>query len=290
MALLLPVLAVVLAAPPAERALFVFELAGQPVGSVELSLERERYAYTSRHLFGRTEQARRTEWKLGAEPVPEGWWLWRRPARGCVEGFDEMTKERGTLCAEEVSARFVRGTVLGKPFVARYEADRLVTLEVADARFVRAEAPPDRGVDVFRDGFPVAGSEGPLVLKGRSVEKSRLPEGRAFPSVERAESLAAQVRRLEPGNCLAHARLFVERARASGYAAALVFGVVVEGDRALPHAWVRIEAGRREVELDPTLKIAVTPTTHLALGAEGSAGQAYVDLLAGRASVRRARR
>jgi hypothetical protein len=83
------------------------------------------------------------------------------------------------------------------------------------------------------------------------------------------------------GGCLAHARRFVAQAKAAGHDAELVLGLVVDGGRAYPHAWVR--AGG--TELDPTLMRPVTAGEYLALD---DAGQRYLELLEGtRRVVRR---
>ena len=96
----------------------------------------------------------------------------------------------------------------------------------------------------------------------------------------------------EGGSCLAHARRFVAKATAEGRCAALVLGLVRDGARAFPHAWVQVPTSNGAVlELDPTSLAEVFPATHVRLcvadesGCIG-AGAIYLDLLAGRRHVR----
>lgn len=315
-------LATTLLSAAPERATFLFELSGVPVGAVELLLEPEEGAYTyrSRQLFTRGGHSGEVERKeslvlrdgrrlAGSEAQPEGLWLWRRPPPGCVAGRQELTGKEGPLCADAVGPAQVRGSVMGEPFLARYGGDgRLLTLELRDARFIRVEeaklpAPPD----LFASGFPVFG-EGEVLavepLSGVEAESPALPERRARFTEREARGLAQSVHRSfterrpsaadlsgdgggsEVGSCLAHAERFLARAREQGRAAELVLGLLAEGDRAYPHAWLRVwlSDGAR-LELDPTSLAPVARSTHLALG---DAGGTLLDLMAGRARVSRA--
>src|SRR5256885_11690577 len=88
---------------------YLFELDGVPVGTVELSLEGRRYTYRSTHAYRRKQAERVDAFTLGS-PVPEGYWLWKRPAAGCVDGIAELTHELGRLCADGVGPLEVKGT------------------------------------------------------------------------------------------------------------------------------------------------------------------------------------
>ena len=71
-----------------------------------------------------------------------------------------------------------------------------------------------------------------------------------------------------------------------------VFGLLVlpGGDRAFPHAWVRVRTPEGLVDLDPTSLDPVTPATHLPLRCsptlEGG-GELWLRVLFGGARVRR---
>jgi hypothetical protein len=297
--------------------LFLFFFQGVPVGRVSLSWEpkTQRFTYADQHFFSQKADRPRRGWSgtwqvdPGSQaPLPEAFWLWHAPKLGCVSGFDERTRENGELCASSWEGGRLRGTLLGKPFTARYEGGELVALELPDGRFERAprqapstSAAPTLGVsganppDLFDEGVPIEGSQGVLHL---SVE-SRPPQAPELRPWRRQEALAlARVvrARREEGiqGCVAAAEAFVRGARKKRQEARVVLGLVADGDRAYPHAWVLVADERgKGFELDPALGIPVAPATHLALGyaapgeLSASSGAVYVALYTGGARVTR---
>jgi hypothetical protein len=317
---MLALLSLLLLAAP-ERARFLFELRGVPVGTVELSWDASsgEYRYRSSHLFVRGQDrsalVRSAAYRLGPEgrtaggEPPASFWLWRQPPAGsCVTGFEEIGGKRGLLCLKRLGADgAAAGTLFGERFRASYRNGRLSALEVGDARFmVAASGTAAAPVDLFGSGLVIEGGRGPLLLDPPRAA----PSGPALaPWDERearalAESVHASFSEKRPsaadlreptadddvGSCLAHARRFVKLAREAGREAIVVYGLLADG-RAYPHAWVRVAlAGGRALELDPTSLDEVTPSTHLALAAdERAAGGLWLDLLAGRYRVRRGR-
>ncbi|MHB8877088.1 MAG: transglutaminase domain-containing protein [Myxococcaceae bacterium] len=290
------------APPPGAGALYAFELEGTPVGTVLLSLEASRFSYRSRQLFSRGEKSvtRSAVLQLderrrirGSGRVPESLWLWRRPPPGCVGGKDELTGREGELCADEVAGGKVTGTVFGERFEAEYRGDgELEELRLGHGRFVRIEradevaSPPD----LFGEGFGIEGGQGVMVLAGDRGPSSRAGRG-AQGARDSALALAREVHDSFSGNpgpggrCLAYAQRFVARARERGQVAAVVIGLLEDGGRAYPHAWVRVAvAGGAAIEVDPSSLEPVSPRTHLALERGGSD---LLDLLSGRARVTR---
>lgn len=310
------------AAPSEETARFVFSWRGVPVGTVTLALSpgARRFTYTSRHLHTRGghvgERVREAPVELGPggsvlgrPSVPQALWLWRGPpAPGCVTGREELSGREGPHCVTAVRGDTVEGTMFGQPFAARYdERGRMVALAVGESRFsavppgVRLRPPPD----LFAQGLPVEGEEGPLAFSPPwpvEVRPAWLTDWRAGE----ARALAASVHAAFPekgpgaadwnengegeaGGCLAHALRFASRAAAKGQRVALVHGLlVVDGGPARPHAWVRVGlAGGGTLDLDPTSLDDVTPETHLALavtepkGPALEAGERWLALLRG---------
>ncbi|HEX8539054.1 MAG TPA: transglutaminase domain-containing protein, partial [Cystobacter sp.] len=141
--MLLPVLLLALPArgdrPPAaatEQARFVFAWKGVPVGLVTLSLspEARRFTYTSRHLHTRAghvgQRTREEAVTLGADgavagrsSVSQALWLWHKPpSSGCVLGREELSGREGPHCVTLRLEDRVEGTLLGQPFLARYDS------------------------------------------------------------------------------------------------------------------------------------------------------------------------
>ncbi len=327
MALLLPLFAALLAAAPAdddadrfplpvdpqrgraakfqpteEAALFLFELRGVPVGTVELRLDRTegRYQYRSRHLYARASDRTwvsrtggfdvdRSFRIRGKDAFPESLWLWRKPTgTGCVKVHEELGPRVGEGCAAEIRADEVRGTLYGDAFTARYEDGWLLSLELGAARFLAVPPNTDPNVteDLFGTGFWVSGKpKGPLALRPQRVSADLHAALTRWDEAE-AREVAAAVHRefvekrptsqdfrpgsveeeVFAGSCLAHAKRFAARAAAKGHTVALVHGLLVEDgeDRAFPHAWIRVRVGwRKTVDLDPTFLQPVKPETHL---------------------------
>ncbi len=225
----------------------------------------------------------------GEGGLPESWVLWRGPHDpGCVRVRSELEKREGALCVEARRGNAFAGTLHGKRFDALLGADgalfsfRLGRMKLSrvDGR-VSVRPPPD----LFAEGFAISGGgEGALTLQPPAAAPvtRRL---RPWTSEAAARALAREVHASFPqkepspadfepdeaaqsASCLGHARRFIARAKAQGLDAALVQGLHAQpGEaRAFPHAWVRVRLpDRRLLELDPTLQVPVTQTTHLAL-------------------------
>lgn len=251
---------------------YLFELDGVPVGTVELSLEGKRYTYTSLLAYRRAKSEHVDEFNLAPErPTPEGYWLWRKPAQGCVAGIAEVTNATGKLCADEVGVREVKGTTLGKPFTARYDAGgELEELLLGKSRFVRTDKPLAPG-QPYAKGFAVGG-------KGKKLELEPALAGTRWPFHTPKGTRAAPLR--EADSCLEVAQAFV--AENADYR--LVLGVVMDKGRAYPHAWAASEVSG---DVDPSARApgrGAKPSankTYLELPKE-QIGTLYVELLEGR--------
>jgi hypothetical protein len=252
-----------------SQARYLFELDGVPVGTVELTLEGQRYTYKSTHAYRRTRSEHTDEFNLGpGRPVPEGYWLWRKPSAGCVDGIAELTNETGKLCADEVGAREVKGTTLAKPFAARYDAaGELEELTLGKSHFVRSGKPLEAG-QPYAAGFSLGGKGDRLELDP-PVEGARWPF--FTPKGTRKKPLA------DADSCLEVARAYVQQN--GEYRLAL--GLVVEKGRAYPHAWAVSDVSG---DVDPSAKAgkARAPNkAYLELPRE-LAGALYVELLEGK--------
>ena len=283
-----------------QHALFLFELRGQPAGTVELSLSAGGlYRYTSRQLLQRASHRRQVERTQEARVGPgappwESLWLWQRPARsGCITVRAELTRDMVTACVTSLApGDTVQGTLAGAAFTARYRKspkdplDALESLEVGESRFLRvAVSPAIQAVDLLGDGVVIqgdAGSGGALRLEPPLPPEAE-PLGLTPVDRERAVRLAATVNasfphqepsdadfnddsRADRGSCVGHVRRYLKQAQDLGFAAAAVFGVVAEDGRAYSHAWVRVRlTGSGWLDLDPTSRSPVTAQTHLPL-------------------------
>ncbi|MFN0064110.1 MAG: hypothetical protein ACKVPX_16505 [Myxococcaceae bacterium] len=306
---------------------FLFKWQGTPVGLVQITRTDVAFTYASTHFFARRDTSAARSWERtmsvradGTRPsdgrTPSALWLWKKPSFGCLEGFDERTDKTGQLCAWQTQAH-VHGTMLGKSFRARYgHAGLLEELEVDDARFTRQTTPvvPQGKPALWENGFLVTPGNGALAFLGeppgvaRQAQRSALT-GR-FENETAPRALAEQVHAsfveasaesdviddvgsAAAGACLAHARRFVAWAQRStdGVRARVVLGVHAGSGaaRAFPHAWVEVRTAKGLLALDPTLLVAVTPQTHLALGGVGdvSVGETYMALGSGRSRLGR---
>lgn len=286
------------AAPaPPQRAQFWLFLDEVPVGTVELKLEGDVYSYASTHFFGGSprEPARGSfRAKLSAghtvdERIPVSLFLWQRsPERRCEEVFDEVTGRRGSACINDRLGEVDLGTALGTPYRARYRDGVLYELELGDAQFRRAAGAPPPPPDVFALGIPVKGPEGRLEFTEPQGEKVRpRPLLSTLFSRERIERVIAEARaRLEPdetGACVALAEEVLSKlGRTAGE---VVYGVVLDGVRVYPHAWLRVQSPDDEEWLfDPGMGIPVKPTTHLEI-TSGEVGEVYLRLWSGALGV-----
>lgn len=280
----------------AEDAAYEFRLLGTPVGRVMLKLQKGRFTYTSTQWFNRggreSLKARSVMLSAAAAPRPASLVLWHRPGDGCRKVKDELTGKVGRLCAEGQGSR---GELMGQAWEATYAGKplRLETLKLGDAEFQRLAAPAaaPSPPDLSGGGFRVDGYE------GRPVVDPPLPPSTFKPerwSAKAARALAEKVHAAgedRPDACLELARAFRAEANRDHVRAEVVTGLLVEGDRALPHAWVRVETEGGPLELDPSSLEPVTPERYVTLfrsadPADDAAGGApFLDLLAGRRGV-----
>lgn len=297
-----------------SRALFLFELRGTPVGTVELSLDETSgdYRYTSTQLFTReasTSKRRRAAQFTARDGLREArsgvilqsLFLWRGPRRpGCVQTQEELGGRVGPVCLETVDKRTLRGTVFGDRFEATLDArGELQQLSLGPARFSRV---PDtfrleQPRDVFGAGWEIVGDVGELRLSVSSssgvAEESAAALKRPFRSVAAAQALAQAVHdsfdaqnpsgadfahdeAATSASCLGHARRFIARAEQLGVDAHLVQGLFAErrAQTAHGHAWVRVRVGETLLDLDPTWLVPVTRATHLPLSVVSDRGTA----------------
>jgi hypothetical protein len=316
-ALLVALCAAAQASPPKteRQLLYSHQLRGEVVGFVELYEGARIYRYRSVHLFppgvDRPRRERAVSFALngGADDAGgqrwEARWLSRRPTEiGCVQVKPELGGSPGPACVTQTTRAEVIGTVRGMPFQARYDpAGGLARLELGEATFTRVALPPDRSPrDLFGEGLPVEGEAGALGLRPRwrleriGAEPARWEEKAARALAAQLREQAAAVTASEEGpSCLTQARAFVAQSRARGGDAWLVHGLALDGGgrRARPHAWVRVRAGDKTVDLDPTWGGEVRPPSHLPLllvgeGADPAApGRAWLQVLFGAYRVER---
>jgi hypothetical protein len=294
-----------------ERARFLFELNGVPVGTVELTLDGAEYRYTSTHLFarGRDRKARvrsaafqlgegRRDARTGV--LLESLWLWKRPTPGCEIVRSELEARSVRACVFGFSGSRAAGTLGQEAFTAEYEGEELRVLALGVARFTREDPDSDidmpRPPDMFSEGWPIAGARGALRLEPTwrqtpRPEKSASDRGRRWRSTSDARALAKEIHHTfaedRGATCIDLVRAFADRAaeRHLGHVE-VVHGLVAEPGavRAWPHAWVRVRSANGPLEIDPTLQIPVTSATHLAIARvpfgdeSGDAGRAWLAL------------
>ncbi len=256
-------LAFLLAAAPAPTVYrFVHFLDGSPVGQIELRRSGEKYEYISRRFFRRGKASE----ERFAPPDQTTWasesLMKARPV-GCYPVLDEITRKSGEVCVKEAKGKsMTTGTVLGATFTARYEKDLLQTLEVGDSTFVRSDAPVDFR-DPFGDGFPIAGNAGDWTVT---------------PPVEGARP-ASPTPDGEDIDCLGAAHAFVAKHPEWD----VVLGLVEDGGRGWPHAWVQHRVTKEE--RDPSRGLTAR---YLALP-RAAAPRIYLDLLGKRRTLARVR-
>lgn len=269
--LAVPLVALCLAASPQRYLLTVGDV---PLAELRVEVRGDTYEYlTTRLLDDAPGERRRTFTLEGGRVgglVPEVLALGRRPAAGCVAVLDESTGAPERLCIDGGEGAEVSGTLDGRPFTATYDAHgALETLSLGPARWTRGGATKAlvaAGANPFVDGFAVEGASGQLTLQ------PAVQGARRLTSAPRGVGDASSVGRLR---CLLAARRYVE----AHPGAALVLGLVLEGDRLWPHAWVR-EGGQH---VDPSVLPddgALRRRQYLALP-RGRAGRVYLELLGG---------
>jgi hypothetical protein len=312
-------LALLISADGLERSSYWFELWGVPVGVVTLERGPAGFTYRSRLVF--TRGADRTSvrrsatmpvdgaGRLASGEVPESLWLSRRPAvAGCQRVVEELGGRKGEACLLRREGEVDEGKVLGADYRARYGAEgALVELRIGESRFVRLEGPA-RALDppdLFGDGLPASPGNGALKLEPSVSISSAVTTLRAEWSEAEARSTSENVHGRfaekrptgadfggqgsgsDAAGCLGHARAFLAEAKARGKSSAIVQGLLTEpgGARAYPHVWVRVRLTTgASLDLDPTSLDEVAPSTHLALAAgatPGDAGALWLEVLHG---------
>lgn len=249
---------------------FVFSLEGAPVGTVQLEVSADRYVYRSRHFYRRGAKA------VVTHEVPRGeaaQWLsfsMLRPLPlGCRKVKDEGPAREGELCVTEVLNEQVHGTMFGEQFSATYSRGLLQRLVSGLSRFERGA--PLRQANPFESGFELPRGSGGLRLTP-ALAGARIPELAPRPT-------AVEV---NEGQCLEDARQWLKTH--AGYER--VLGLVVDGSRVFPHAWVRKSDGSDEV--DPSARGESTRREdYLALPADAAA-LVYLELLSGKRKLSRA--
>jgi hypothetical protein len=268
-------LALILSAAPVRLVHFV---SGVPVGVVEVQVKRGRLTYVARHVF--RDESRRFEisWAVDAQGrdaeglMSEVMALSSAADAGCRDVREERTGKRERLCV----GTHGEGTLDDVKLRAAWDArGRLRSVDLLDpegsvvSRFEQSTLEPVSGKDPFGDGFPLTGV-GPRV--------EMVPQARV--RVVEVEGVAL----VSPatGSCLAEARSWV-RAHPSD---AVQLGVVIEGDRAWPHAWVRLQTGRF---VDPAVEAtsAVLAARRYVAFQDAEAGTLYLELASGRRRLRR---
>ncbi len=261
-------LAGLISAAPVDQGRYVMSVGGAPVGVVSFSVVGGQYTYQSTQVF-RSKTSDVTSKRSLAEAIkPEVWWLSRRRAPGCVTVFEERASKNEEVCTTDDGG----GTIAGAPFHADYDGmGALVHLEVASVRFDASKASLPGRADPFAEGFIVTGH-------GAGVEID--PPFDAVTEVTVSPLTSRPSDDDEGTSCLELARAEVAKSPGS----IVVLGVVVDGDRAWPHAWVKRTNG---TWVDPTLTKAL-PTRHY-LAFSRDAGRLYLELLAGQRRLVRGR-
>ena len=252
------------AAPTASDDRFVHFLGGVPVGEIRLIRTGPSYTYLSQHFFRGGQSATKRFSPPGEDPT-----VWASESLlaphpvGCWPVEDELTRQRGEVCVTQAGA-ITQGTLLGKPFTARYQGKALTELTVGESRFVRREGAVAYG-DPFGEGLLLTGN-GPALALTPAIKGAR--PARPKPSGENQDCLAAA-----NGFVTEHPEYEV------------VLGVIDDGTRGWPHAWViHRKTGQ---ELDPSRPPrAGQPPRYLALPKDEAAG-VYLDLLAKRRTLTR---
>ncbi|MCU0698302.1 MAG: hypothetical protein MUC96_17500 [Myxococcaceae bacterium] len=262
-------LSLALSEVPAPLRLVQF-VQGVPVGVIEASVAEGRFHYRVRHVFRQQARVFETAWPVDAEGrdatgrLPELWLLRRRPAPGCIDVREERTGATERLCVEQGGGK---ASLDGVPVRLAYDgAGALLSADVLDgaggvlSRFERSRIEPRADADPFGAGFVVTGPD-----VGTPVLRPGGPLARVA-----VEGLEAPLE----GTCLVVSRAFASRTPG----AAVQLGVLIEGGRAWPHAWVRLRDGRH---LDPTRSFDEAARTTYVGFPDPSAGRWFLELASG---------
>ncbi len=214
---------------------FVMEVAGVPVAELRVKARGQRYIYEATHFLEEGPLLRRLERNL-RDGKPEVLALLTPPPLGCQSVVEERTGEVERLCVTFSGETSVVGTVEELPFVARYRAGQLIEIDVGPTLWRRvpnpvkppAESPFSRGVAVRPDATHLV------------------------PAVAGARWLGAPPRGVGTVDAVGRVRCLklARHLAAQRPGAQVVVGLLLEGDRAWPHAWVMTTS---EGALDPSV-------------------------------------
>lgn len=209
---------------------------GVPVGVIELVQARDTITYRAEHVFRGEERRFERSWRVNPKDLESELQVLSQRRVGCFDVREERTWRRERLCVDargQGSIDDVRIRVTWDRGGALRSVDVLGVSDAVVSRFERSDAKLDSRVDVFGAGFSVTG-EGPVVsLEPRAETK--------LVNVEGVESRS-------DASCLPAARAWV----AAHSGASVQLGLVLEAERAWPHAWVRRGDGSF---VDPTVEL-----------------------------------
>jgi hypothetical protein len=252
-----------LAAAPVD-ATFLLELDGVPAATLHVLERPSSFDYrVTRFLEEGDAVFSRTFPLGGTSPAPEVQALLHLPAVGCRDVLEERTGALEPLCVTVVDDGAASGTVGADSFRARYGSDgALDSISVATVTWVRVHGVVSRPAVVaapLAEGVAVTAGPGPVHLT---------------PAVEGARTVTVKPVG-EKGSvgrtrCLPLARAYARRTGGT-----VVLGLLVDAQRAWPHAWVRTAKG----DVDPSF---LPGETHGYLELPTSvAGRTYLGLLDG---------
>ena len=224
-------LALVLAAPDASR--FVLEVKGVPIAAITATIDGDAYTYEAVHFLEEGTRGFKQTFALSKLPKrPEVVALLTLPQPGCTTVMEERSGKDEALCVQRLQSGKAVGTLAGERFVATYPEGRLARIEVGGATWVRDATRSGEGLaSPFEEGVPV--EKGPLAVE---------------PGV-RGATWSAPVLGIGEGRDRRRCLVLAREATAKRRGSRLAVGLVLEGGRAFPHAWI-VERGQA---LDPSV-------------------------------------
>lgn len=253
-------MAMLAAAPATSR--YVLEVGELPVAELRITVDADRYVYISRRFFDEDAGEKSRTFSLQRLPArPEVLALSSQPVVGCADVFEERTGKLEKLCTDTVDDGMVSGTLDGEAFSARYDGRGALTeITVGHARWRRVETSVAASENPFSLGVEAPRGANALVPAPSGVRwLQRAPRPGAKDVVPRAR-------------CLVLARAAVKESPGRRVAV----GLVIDGERAFPHAWV-VEGA---AEFDPTIGTPVPGRRYVEFPREDS-GRLYLALFAG---------
>ncbi len=260
-----------LAAAPVD-ATFLLEFEGVPAATLQATERPTSFEYRVTRFLEEGDAVFSRMFALtGAAPAPEVQALLHVPAVGCRDVLEERTGSLESLCVTVVDDGAASGTVGADSFRAHYGRDGLLeSISVSSVMWVRVHGVVSRPAVVaapLAEGLPIATGTGPVHLS---------------PAVEGARVVKVQPVG-EKGSVGRTRCLPLARAQAKRSGGTVVLGLLVDGQRAWPHAWVRTAKG----DVDPSF---LPGDGHEYLELPNSvAGRTYLGLLDGTIRPTRAR-